>query len=1476
MPLDRFDRFGVARLDALDRDGRDGIGDGGDGLHRYGDFRLVAGLVDRADDVGRVGVAREGEHFADRLTVQGHGCKVFIVHGNAFGHVVGLAVLHADDLRRGGVEDHAVGADIGDVSGVVLDADVDDELLHVLGGDVEVAAFRPVGEGADGGLVKKFVGLVIENGLDARGFVVRRELDVDVAVEEQAEGDLVQDSLEGAALVECDRAGRGGLVDLVVLGHDGGNDAGFRVPDVEGERAVCRLVRCRQRLRPFAVRRIGQAELPAVCRRNDEVGVDPVVGIDAVFAAVGEVFGDGGRDAGRLGERVVGRRFRVAVERESGEADRNVLADGHVLEGRDAVYKAERVALDHTDERRRTLDGGGVRAVVLFVADLEVGDGQVLGRDACRRVGGLRGELVVRCVLAVQLKARESDGFTDTDILIGVGSGAELSGQFVAVADFGRITGVRDCGSGCAVVDLRRRDGCADDRDFLRGDVGGDARGLCGEGVVLRRVAGEGETGEGDGFACADVLVVIGSCADLDGQAFTVEVLGRCTGARDRGSGRSVVDLCRRDGCADDRDFLRGDVGSDARGLCGEGVVLCRVARKGEAGEGDGLTRADVLIVIGSRADLDGQAFTVEVFRRCTGARDHGSGRAVVDLRRCDGCADDRDFLLGDVGSNACGLRGEGVVLRRVAGEGEAGEGNGLARADVLIVIGSRADLDGQVLAVEVLGRRTGARDRGSGRSVVDLGRRDGCADDRNFLCGDVGSDACRLRGEGVVFRRVAGEGETGEGDGFARADVLVVIGSRADLDGQAFAVEVLGRRSGARDRGSGRAVVDLCRRDGCADDRNFLRGDVGGDACGLCGEGVVLCRVAGEGEAGEGNGLACADVLVVIGSRADLDGQAFAVEVLGQCTGARDRGSGRAVVDLRRRDSCADDRNFFCGDVGGDACGLCGEGVVLRRVAGEGEAGEGDGLACADILVVERRFAGHDGHIVAVDRSADDPIRCEHCIGRAVVDLAVDGHAGNGDFLRVDLKGHRRGGCQKSVALGDRDADRVGSDVLRRGRGVGRVVRVCGLEFKRHCAVGIGVVGQIPDGFAVVGLAVVVLVVDDRRFLFDAQLDRQLCRSIVAVALDICFAQGVEGHADGVFACGEGTEIAVVQLDIAIRVARVVVVVAQLLRPVIHRRNSVAVQIHHEARFRTAAHDVGHGAAAHLRVGVEHDALRADDLHVAALVGHADIEEDLAVRLDGEGGVLRRKRRPVAGDGVGACKGSFGEQIFDRLHAAARVARVHGDGLRRLKEQGEGVAAREGIECARADGKLRRGRGDVRHAEDRHMELAFDEFIGVAAAARMHRSAVHVDHKVCGLGIALGDLHREGVVLTVLCNGIAGDGVALAARQGDPIGHHDGDGNAYGVARDVRGGDDVRLVVRLDQEGVERGGDDAAVDHYGELVLVTDRELDAAVVDAAVSNAGDDRSGRVGRGDIAAAAELFMRRGVPHTVVRMRNDGDV
>ena len=401
---------------------------------------------------------------------------------------------------------------------------------------------------------------------------------------------------------------------------------------------------------------------------------------------------------------------------------------------------------------------------------------------------------------------------------------------------------------------------------------------------------------------------------------------------------------------------------------------------------------------------------------------------------------------------------------------------------------------------------------------------------------------------------------------------------------------------------------------------------------------------------------------------------------------------------------------------------------------------------------------------------------------------------------------------------------------------------------------------------------------VDDRRFLFDDQLDRQLCRSIVAVVLDVSFSHGVKDHADGVFARGEGAEIAVIQLDVAIRIARVVVGFGKLLRPVINCRDSVAVQIHPKARFCIAAHDVGHGAAAHLRVGVEHDALRVDDLHVAALVGRTDIDECFLLRRDREASrtVLRFQRRPVAGDGVSACKGGLGEQILDRLQSAARIARVHGDGLRRLKEQGEGVVACKGIKCARTDGKLHRGRGDVCHAEHRDMQLTFDQVIGVAAAARMHRSAVHVDHKVCGLGIALGDLYREGVVLTVLCNGIAGDGVALAARQGDPIGHHDGDGDAHGVARDVRGGDDVRLVVRLDQEGVERGGDGAAVDRHGEFVLVADGELDAAVVDAAVGNAGDDRCGRVGRGDVAAAAELFVRIGDPAAVVLMRDNGNV
>ncbi len=611
-------------------------------------------------------------------------------------------------------------------------------------------------------------------------------------------------------------------------------------------------------------------------------------------------------------------------------------------------------------------------------------------------------------------------------------------------------------------------------------------------------------------------------------------------------------------------------------------------------------------------------------------------------------------------------------------------------------------------------------------------------------------------------------------------------------------------------------------------------------------------------------------------------DSKILTVEVCRKRAVACDLCGGRAVIDLSRLDGHVLDGDFPRGDVGGHAGGLLVEFVVCRVVAGDGEAGKGHGLSRTDVLVVERRLAGHDADLVAADQAVERACGGDLRVGRGVVDLACDGHAGDGEFLRVNLKGHRRGGRLEAVALGQRDADGVEADVLRRGGGVGGVVRVGGFVLIRCGAVGIGVVDRYSDGVSVVGLAVVGLMVDGRRLLADDQLERQLCRGLVAFAFDVFLAHGVKGDADVIFACGEGAEVAIVQRGSAGRVARVVAVLAELLRPVVNRCDAVAIQLHREGDILVTVHDEGRGFVDLLRVGIEDDALGVDNGHITALVGHADVDDGLLLRLDVEPGcaILHVERRPVAGDGIGTCKGSRGQKVFHRYNAAARVGGGHGDGLRFLEEQAEGDGVQEGVELVRADGNFRLGRGDVGHAGHRDMQLTFDRLIEVGGRVGLQGLAVHLDLEAVGLGVALGDRHGEAVALAVIRGREAVDGVARAGRLDDRVGLHDGDGNGRGVACDVRSSDDVGLIVLRDHiaEGTANiaGGDVDAVHRYDKFIVVVGEELRGVIVSRAVFNVENDRSGRIGRGDIAAAAELFVRGSDPAAVMLVRDNGNV
>ncbi|NDA64244.1 MAG: hypothetical protein EBX50_19785, partial [Chitinophagia bacterium] len=159
---------------------------------------------------------------------------------------------------------------------------------------------------------------------------------------------------------------------------------------------------------------------------------------------------------------------------------------------------------------------------------------------------------------------------------------------------------------------------------------------------------------------------------------------------------------------------------------------------------------------------------------------------------------------------------GEGVVAAVGASEGEAGEGDGLVRADVLVgegAGGSRAAERDRVPA-DHAGQARGAGDVRDGGAVVGLvGGADARDGDRSR--GDGGGEAGRL-GEAVVAAVGAGEGEAARGDGLARAGVLV--GEGADRSGTIQGDGVPADHAGEARRpavqgGRGGAVVRLVGR---------------------------------------------------------------------------------------------------------------------------------------------------------------------------------------------------------------------------------------------------------------------------------------------------------------------------------------------------------------------------------------------------------------------------------------------------------------------------------------------------------------------------------------------------------------------------------------------------------------------------------------------------------------------------------------
>ena len=290
----------------------------------------------------------------------------------------------------------------------------------------------------------------------------------------------------------------------------------------------------------------------------------------------------------------------------------------------------------------------------------------------------------------------------------------------------------------------------------------------------------------------------------------------------------------------------------------------------------------------------------------------------------------------------------EGVVGGVGAADRDPADRDRLGGGDVFVREGGTGVAAGEDITRDPV---VGERHRGGGRAVVNPAYPSGR--DRKGPRGDVGAG----RGGGIedVVRGVGpADGDAGDRDRLACADVLVIEGGT----GVARAEDVTGDAVIADcHRGRGGAVVDLAdalRRHG-----ERPGGDVGGGRGGGV-EGVVPGVGPADGDAGDRDRLGGADVLVGEARR----GVARAEDVTRDAVVAeRDRRGGRAVVGLV--DAVRRDGEPSRIDVGAGRCGGV-EGVVAGIGPADGDAGDRDRLAGADILVVEGGTGVHVGEHIS------------------------------------------------------------------------------------------------------------------------------------------------------------------------------------------------------------------------------------------------------------------------------------------------------------------------------------------------------------------------------------------------------------------------------------------------------------------------------------------------------------------------------
>ena len=443
---------------------------------------------------------------------------------------------------------------------------------------------------------------------------------------------------------------------------------------------------------------LGRADIAV---REDADGVSGVerdgVSADRRDRSAGERRGDGAViDLVRGGDARDGKEQRSDVSRDARGLDQGVVAgvragegvtrDGDVLAGPDVPVHEDPVPAgadegDHVareDADRAARDGRSQQRVVNLVGGRGAGDVQRQRGD----IGGDAGWLdqgVVAGIGAREGVTGDRDGLARADVLISKDAGPARTDERDRVTGDRADRAARDGGASERIVSLvGRRD--ARDAERQRGDVRGHARGL-DQGVVAGVRTRDRVTRDGDGLACADVLITeqAGPVGRVQGDRVARE--DRDGATRDRRTLLRIVSLVGRRGPRDVQ-RQRGDIGREA-GRLDEGVVTRVGAREGVARDGDGLAVADVLVGEDPCPPGADESDHIARNRADRAARDRRSQERVVSLIGGGGTGD-IERQRGDVRGQARGLD-EGVVSGVGAGDRVARDGDRLTRTDVLI-----------------------------------------------------------------------------------------------------------------------------------------------------------------------------------------------------------------------------------------------------------------------------------------------------------------------------------------------------------------------------------------------------------------------------------------------------------------------------------------------------------------------------------------------------------------------------------------------------------------------------------------------------------------------------------------------------------------------------------------------------------------------------------------------------------------------